>query len=167
VRRRELIQLIAGTTVASPVTTRAQEPGHTYRLGFLIPTERETPVVAAFFDELRRFGFIEGQNLTVVPGGFAVRGARLAETAAAVVKASPDAIVCGPDRYAQTLQEATRTVPLICLAEDMVAEGLVASLARPGGNTTGISLLSPEARRQATVPSDGGGAQRAPDRGPG
>src|SRR5262249_52895564 len=61
-----------------------------------------------------------------------------------LVKAEPDAIVSGADVHTRALQHATRTIPLIAMTEDMVAAGFVASLARPGGNTTGISLLSPE-----------------------
>jgi len=96
------------------------------------------------FDEMRRLGFIEGQNLAVVPGSFGFDRDQLAKAAAAVVKASPDAIVCGPGPYARALQGATQIVPLVCMSDDMVGEGLVASLARPGANTTGISILSTE-----------------------
>jgi putative ABC transport system substrate-binding protein len=142
--RRELITLLGGTAAAWPIAARSQEPGRTYRLGFLIPAPRETAAAAAFFDELHLHGFIEGQNLTVLPGGFDVRNEQLAEHAAALVKAAPDAIVTGPELPMRVLQAATRTVPLIGMSEDMVAAGLVASFARPGGNTTGISLLSPE-----------------------
>ena len=100
--------------------------------------------MAAFFDELRLNGFIEGQNLTVIPGGFSVRNDQIAEVAATMVKAAPDAIVGGPELQLRALQAVTRTIPLIGMTEDMVAEGFAASLARPGGNVTGISLLSPE-----------------------
>ena len=142
-RRREFITLVGGAT-AWPLAAWAQQSDRTYRLGFLIPTSRQTPAVAAFFDELRLNGFIEGQNLTVVPGGFDVRNEELAERAAALVKAAPDAIIAGPELPLHALLEVTRTVPLIGMTEDMVAAGLAASLARPGGNITGISLLSPE-----------------------
>lgn len=64
--------------------------------------------------------------------------------AAAVVAASPDVIVCGPDNYAHTLGQATRTIPIITMTEDIVAVGLVTSFARPAGNITGFSLLSTE-----------------------
>jgi putative ABC transport system substrate-binding protein len=141
--RREFIALLGGTAAWS-VAAWAQEPGRTYRIGFLVPAPRETPAVAAFFDELRLNGFIEGQNLTVVPGGFDVRNEQLAEWAAVLVKAAPDAIVAGPELPLRALQALTRTVPLIGMTEDMVAAGLAASLARPGSNITGISLLSPE-----------------------
>jgi putative ABC transport system substrate-binding protein len=124
--------------------TRAQERNRVNRLGFLIPTPRDRPSIAAFFDELRIEGFIEGQNLEILPGGFDVRDEQIAELATALVKASPDAIVAGPERPLRALQNATRGVPLIGMSEDLVGEGLVSSLARPGANITGISLLSPE-----------------------
>jgi putative tryptophan/tyrosine transport system substrate-binding protein len=142
-RRREFVTLLGGAA-AWPLTVRAQEAGRSYRLGFLLPIGRDTPTVAAALDELRRFGFVEGENLTIVPGGFDVSTDLLPESAAAIVKAEPDAIVSGPDLYTRALQQATRTIPLIGMTEDMVGGGLVVSLARPGGNTTGISLLSPE-----------------------
>ena len=142
-RRREFITGLAGAA-AWPLTARAQESGRIYRLGFAIPVGRDSPAITAFFDELRLAGFIEGQNLSVVPNGFGVHNDRLTEQAVAVVDAMPDAILTGPDNYARIYQQLTRTIPIIAMTEDMVGAGLVASLARPGGNTTGISLLSPE-----------------------
>ena len=142
-RRREFITLLGGAGTW-PLAAHAQEPGRTYRIGFLIPSPRNRPPVAALFDELRLNGFIENQNVEVLPGGFDVPNRQLAELAATLVKAAPDAIVAGPELPLRALQTATRTVPLIGMSEDLVAEGLVASLARPGGNITGISLLSPE-----------------------
>ena len=142
-KRREFISLLAGTALA-PLAASAQETGRTYRLGAMIPVGRQVPAIAAFFDEMRLFGFVEGQNLTVLPNGFDVRNDELAERAEALVKAAPDAIISGPDNYTRALQQLTRTIPLVAMTEDMVRAGLVGSLARPGGNTTGISLLSPE-----------------------
>jgi putative tryptophan/tyrosine transport system substrate-binding protein len=142
--RRTFITLIGGTAAAWPLAARAQEPGRTYRLGFLLPTARQTPQVEAFFDELRLNGFIEGRNLVVVPAGFEATDDNLSERAAALVNASPDAIIAGPAPPLRALRPITRSVPLVGMSEDMVGEGLVASLARPGGNVTGISLLSPE-----------------------
>jgi len=143
-KRREFITLLGGAA-AWPLVSQAQEAGRTYRLGVLVPTvSRQTPPVLALLDELRRNGFVEGQNLTVVFGGFEVANEQLPEAAAALVKAAPDVIIAGPQLPLRALQAATRTVPLVGMSEDMVAEGLVTSLARPGGNITGISLLSPE-----------------------
>ena len=142
--RRQFISAFGGAAVTWPLVARAQESGRTYRLGFLIPTPRESPVVAAFFDELRRNGFVEGQNLIVIPGGFAIPNDQIANFAASLVAALPDVIVAGPELPLRALQRLTRTIPLIGITEDMVGDGLVASLARPGGNITGMSLLSPQ-----------------------
>ena len=142
-RRREFIAGLGGA-IAWPIVLRAQDPGRTYRVGFIVPSSRDRPPVDDFFDELRLKGFIENQNLEVLPGGFDVRDEQIADLAAALVKARPDAIVAGPERPLRALQALTRTVPLIGMSEDLVAEGFVTSLARPGANITGISLLSPE-----------------------
>jgi putative ABC transport system substrate-binding protein len=142
--RREFVALLGGAAMGWPLALHAQEPGRVYRLGFFVPSGRKTPWVLAFLDEFRLNGFIEGQNLTIVPGGFDAQVDLLAERAEAVVNAAPDAIVGGPEPQLRALQARTRTIPLIGMTNDMVADGLVKSLARPGGNTTGISLLSPE-----------------------
>ena len=141
-RRRHFITLLSGAA-AWPLAACAQDNGRTYRLGFLLPSSRHG-AVDAFFDELRLNGFVEGKNLVVMPGGFEATDDNLAERAAALVNAAPDAIVAGPAPPLRALQAITRTIPLIGMSEDMVGEGLVASLARPGANITGISLLSPE-----------------------
>jgi putative ABC transport system substrate-binding protein len=143
-KRREFIKVLGGAAAAWPLAARAQESGRTYRLGFLVPSPKDSQSMAAFFDELRREGFIEQQNLEILPGGFDTASEKLAELAGVLAKAMPDAIVAGPALPLRALQAATQTVPLIGLSEDLVAEGLVASLARPGGNITGISLLAPE-----------------------
>ena len=145
-RRREFITLLGGAaaTTASSFAAPGQEPGRIYRLGAMIPVGQQTPAIIAFFDEMRLFGFIEGQNLMVLPNGFGVRNDELVERAEALVKAAPDVIISGPDNYTRVLQQRTLTIPLVAMTEDMLRAGLVTSLARPGGNITGISLLSPE-----------------------
>jgi putative tryptophan/tyrosine transport system substrate-binding protein len=142
-RRRDFIKVIAGSAAIRSLAARAQEH-RIYRLGFLVPPPRTAPAVTAFFDELRQNGFAEGDNLTIIPGGFEVADDHLADQAAAVIKAAPDAIVAGPELPLQALQALTHTVPIVGMSEDMVAGRFVRSLARPGGNITGISLLSPE-----------------------
>lgn len=142
-KRREFITGLAGATIA-PFAASAQQPGRIYKLGCLIPAERTSPGIAAFFDEMRLNGFIEGQNLEPTPNGFGVLRDRIDSMVAAILRSSPDAIIAGPDRYTQAFREATKTIPIVAMSEDLVSEGLVASLARPGGNVTGISILSPE-----------------------
>src|ERR1700694_2330091 len=102
-RRREFMALI-GAAATWPRPAGAQETGRTYRLGFLIPAGRETLAISALFDELRLNGFIEGQNLTIVWGDFAASKDELAERAAALVKAAPDAILAGPELPLRALQ---------------------------------------------------------------
>src|SRR5262245_33131640 len=91
-RRRAFITLLGGAAAAWPLAAGAQQPGRTYRLGILAPSGPGAPPIIAFFDELRRSGFIEGQNLTVIPGGLGIRDDQNAEFAAALVKAAPDVI---------------------------------------------------------------------------
>jgi putative tryptophan/tyrosine transport system substrate-binding protein len=140
-RRRDFLGFLGA--VAWPLGARSQESGRVYRLGFLIPSGREAPPIVAFFDELRHHGFVEGQNLRVVPGGFGVKDDQIPELAIALAKAQPDVIVSAGEPTRE-LQKITSTIPLLAMSEDMLADGLVQSLARPGGNTTGLSILSPD-----------------------
>jgi putative tryptophan/tyrosine transport system substrate-binding protein len=138
-RRREFLTALGGALL--PIAAHAQEPGRVYRLGIVIPATRES--IAGFFDELRIAGFVEGQNLTVT-GFYSVPGDNSDDAIATVVSAAPDVILGGPETYARRLRAATRTIPLDCMSEDLVGEGFAASLAKPGGNVTGVSLLTPE-----------------------
>jgi putative ABC transport system substrate-binding protein len=138
--RRKFI-LALGNIATLPFAAHAQEAGRVYRLGILIPATRES--ITPFFDELRTGGFVEGQNLDVI-GSYSVRAEQIADATAALMKAAPDVILCGPETYVRVLREATHTIPLDSMSEDLVGEGFAASLAKPGGNITGVSLLSPE-----------------------
>jgi putative tryptophan/tyrosine transport system substrate-binding protein len=147
-RRREFVTLIAGVAVAQPFTTLAQEPGRIYRLGVLWPFPRDVPGarggVVAIFDELRRQGFIEGKNLTIEYRAWAPHVERISEYAAELVKAQVDFIVAGGPLAIRAAQQATKTIPIVALTDDMVGAGLVNSMARPNGNTTGVSILATE-----------------------
>jgi len=145
-KRREFLGLVGSfASVAWPIAAHTQEAGRIYRLGFLTGRPRAIPEYDAFFDELRRNGFIEGQNLIVDARGFGVRFQQFAEIAAALVRSNPDVIFGGGgDSAMHALKAATQTVPIVGGAEDMVTSGLVTSLSRPGGNITGFSMLSPE-----------------------
>ena len=77
-------------------------------------------------------------------GRYGVRAEQIAESVAELMKAEPEVVLSGPETYLRALQTATRTISLDSMSEDLVGEGFVASLAKPGGNVTGISLLSPE-----------------------
>ena len=94
-RRREFIALLGGAAGISLNTAPlyAQETGRIYRIGFVSAAPREEAWYTAFFEELHGLGFVEGQNLTVITGGFGVRNELLSEVAAALGRAAPDAIV--------------------------------------------------------------------------
>ena len=140
-RRREFLGVLGGAAVGCSRPVHAQETGHIYRLGILIPATRAS--IAAFFDELSSNGFVEGQNLVVI-GNYSVRAEQIADGVRALMKAAPDVILCGPETYVRALQAATLTISLDSMSEDLVGEGFAASLAKPGRNVTGVSLLSPE-----------------------
>jgi putative ABC transport system substrate-binding protein len=147
-RRREFIKAIlylGGASAFSQLGASAEEGERIYRIGILSLLPREVPQFAAFFDELRHLGFIEGQNVMVHPGGFGLHQDQLPAKAAELAQAKVDVILInGGGVTIRAAQQATTTIPIVGLADDMVAEGLVRSLAHPGGQTTGISILAPE-----------------------
>jgi len=144
VRRRAFITLLGGAVVSSTTAQPliAQEAGRTYRLGGLYLTQRASPQYPALFDELQRLGFVEGQNLLVDGHGYGLRADQLAEHASEVVKAQIDVILCAGDAAIRAAQQVTKTIPILAVTDDMVGSGLVRSLAKPDGNTTGVSLLA-------------------------
>jgi putative ABC transport system substrate-binding protein len=145
-RRRKFITLFGGTALAWPLAARAQELGRIYRLGVLSfnPRTRTVPYYDAMFNELRRLGFAEGQNLTVEWHQFGPRPDLLPEFAADLVKVRVDVIYAVGDFAIRAAQRATTTIPILGVANDIVGSGLVNSLARPDGNTTGFSIFAPE-----------------------
>jgi len=143
-RRREFIIFVGGAAATWPLSAMAQEPGRVYRIAVVISTGRDEPPTLAFLDELRAQGFVEGKNLEFAFDGFRFNNEQAAAAVPAIVKAAPDAIVIAGDFIAEKFKEATKSIPLIVMTEDMVAAGFAASLARPGGNITGISLMSPD-----------------------
>ena len=142
-RRRELIALM-GASVAWPFAAMAQQTGRTYRLGVLFAGPRSLPTFGAMIEELRRFGFIEGKNLTIDFRSYASHTDLIPEFAAELVKAHVDVILVNGDAAIRAAQKATTTIPILAGSDDMVGAGLVNSMARPGGNTTGVSILATE-----------------------
>ena len=131
-----------GGGAASPFAAMAQEPGRTYHMGCLLPNPPNEYV--AFFDGLRRRGFIEGQNLTVEYRAYGQHVDLIPQYAAELVKARVDVIAGSGDEAVRALQQATKTIPIVGMVSDMLWSGLVTSLARPDGNTMGVSMLTVE-----------------------
>jgi putative tryptophan/tyrosine transport system substrate-binding protein len=143
-RRRDFVALM-GASITWPHAARAQQVGRNYRLGCLLPLTRDAPINVAFFDELRRRGFIEGQNLTVEYRAYGLRVDLISEYAAELVNARVEVIVTAGDvATVRALQQATKTIPILAMTDDMVRLGLVTSMARPDGNTTGVSIFALE-----------------------
>lgn len=146
-RRREFIAL-AGGAAASPLVARAQQPTKTKRIAIVGPTDELVAttnplydrVSTTFFDELSRFGFIEGKNLVVGKYSAAGQPERFASLAREVVDTHPDAIYALSSFLSLPFKAATTTIPIVCITSDPVAAGLVSNLARPGGNITGSSV---------------------------
>jgi putative ABC transport system substrate-binding protein len=144
VRRREVLGLIAGVSagvLARPRFGLAQAPGRIYRVGIMAATQQDEVPWPPFFDELSRLGFIKGKNLEI-DGHFSMHDETAGGVAAALAGNRVDAIVTGG--YARTRAAQTTSIPILTVGDDLVLMGLVSSLAHPGGNTTGISILATE-----------------------
>lgn len=127
-----------------PLGARAQESGRTYRIAYLGPSPQGAPPQAAFLEALDKLGFVEGKNLEVDRRGFGRRPEQFMQAAEQLVEAKPDLILCGGPQPGRAAQQMTTTIPLLVNTDDMIGEGLVASIAHPGGNTTGVSVHSPD-----------------------
>jgi putative ABC transport system substrate-binding protein len=142
---KRILGLVLGAMLfALCVYAQAQQPKKVPRIGFLTlvasPSAREV-----FQQGLRDLGYVEGQNIVIEYRHAAGRAERLPELAAELVRLNVDVIVVAASQSTLAAKKATQTIPVIFTGVgDPVAQGLVASLARPGGNITGLASLSPE-----------------------
>jgi hypothetical protein len=143
-RRRDFITILGGASATLPFAAKAQQTVRTYRLGVLLPLTQHAPINVAFLDELRRGGFIEGQNLGVEWRAFAEHFDRMSLYAAELVKARVDVITTATDEAIRALQQVTKTTPIVAITDDMLGSGFVNSVARPDGNITGVNILGRE-----------------------
>jgi len=147
-RRREFISLVGGAAAAWRVAAHAQDAGRTYHLGMMFPFPREAResfgIVDALMDELRRSGFVEGQNLVVEYRAWAAHLDLISDYAAELVKRPLDVLAAGGTPAARAAQKATNAMPILAITDDMIGEGVVRSMARPEGTTTGVSILATE-----------------------
>jgi ABC-type uncharacterized transport system substrate-binding protein len=148
-RRRELITLLGGAAVAWPLTAQAQQGAKVPRIGYLVTGSVESPearaTVDAFRQGLRERGYVEGQTILIEYRWADGRIERFPRLANELASLKLDLIVAQNTPAARAVQHATTTTPVVvAVMGDPVEDGLVASLARPGGNVTGLTFLGPE-----------------------
>jgi putative ABC transport system substrate-binding protein len=127
------------------VPAEAQRSEKIHRIAVLSPGTQPRPVIEAFKQGLRDFGYVEGKNILLEYRYADWKLERLPELAAELVRLKPDVIFVHSVTAAQAVKRATTTIPVVVgTAGDLVQDGIVTNLARPGGNITGLTLLSPE-----------------------
>jgi ABC-type uncharacterized transport system substrate-binding protein len=141
-RRRDFITLLGGVAVTWPLATRAQQPGRVHRVGIFSTTGRDRVwhLHQTLIESLRELRYVEGQNV-VFENRFAEgKMERLASIAAELVSLRPDVIVVGPNTSVRAVMQASGAIPIVMTySAEPVANGLVTSLSRPGGNITGFT----------------------------
>ena len=145
-RRRDFITAF-GIAATWPVAARAQQPTKMKRIAYVnssgmvsVISASGRPTYRGFFEELGRLGYVEGQNLGVERYSGEGRPERYAELARDVVNTHPDLILAVGGRLSLDFKMATTTIPIVTIIIDPIALGLVASIARPGGNITGVAI---------------------------
>jgi putative tryptophan/tyrosine transport system substrate-binding protein len=146
-RRRDFIVALGGA-VAMPLAARAQQRATPQRMAMFHPSIPPALLTEtgggsawrAFFGELRRLGYVEGQNLIIERYWAEGRHDRYADVAREIVTRNPDVIVTGTNPVVTVFKAATGTIPIIAFMLDPLQAGLVSNLNRPGGNLTGITL---------------------------
>jgi ABC-type uncharacterized transport system substrate-binding protein len=143
--KREFITLVSGAVAAWPLAARAQQAAKKYTVGILSAGSEMTALSAAFSDALRELGWVEGRNVVFEYRYAEDRPERLPELAADLVRLKVDVIAAAGTLAPLAAKRATATIPIVMTAAgDPLGSGLVASLARPGGNVTGMSLMAPD-----------------------
>src|SRR6266849_5528424 len=145
-RRRDFITAL-GTAATWPLAARAQQPAKMKRIAYVNSSGEVSAISASgrptyrvFFEELSRLGYVEGQNLGVERYSGEGRPERYAELARDVVNTHPDLILAVAARLSLDFKMATTTIPIVSMINDPIALGLAASIARPCGNITGVTI---------------------------
>jgi ABC-type uncharacterized transport system substrate-binding protein len=146
-RRREFIALLGGGVTAWPLAARAQQTERIRRVGILMPLRESDPEsqlrLAAFSQTLRQIGWVEGQTVALEKRFSDGNPARLRPLATELVQANVDVIVTQAAEPVEALRHATTSIPIVMASVgDAVGAGYVASLAHPGGNITGLTLVA-------------------------
>jgi ABC-type uncharacterized transport system substrate-binding protein len=142
-RRREFITLLGGAAAAWPLAARAQQGERVRRIGWLSPGSGPGDLIRSFLQGMRELGYVEGKNLIVEYRWAAGKNERLEEFARELVQTGVDLIVTGGTPATLAAKQATQTIPIVfATAGGPVDKGLVSSLRHPGGNVTGLALVT-------------------------
>jgi putative ABC transport system substrate-binding protein len=145
INRRAFIFATTGGLLAAPLAAEAQQAGKVPRIGCLALNPAANPHLhEAFRQGLRDLGYVEGRNVVIEYRDAEGKPERLPALAAELVALKVDVLVAQPTVAALAAKQATRTLPIVFPVAEPVTSGLVTSLARPGGNITGLSILAPE-----------------------
>jgi putative ABC transport system substrate-binding protein len=144
--RRSFIGTLTGGLLAAPLAAGAQQAGKVPRMGWLVADlAAKSHMTEAFLQGMRDLGYVQDHNLVIEYRDAGGKLERLPALAAELVALKVDVILTGGTAQALAAKQATRTIPIVFAgAADPVTDGLVTSLARPGGNVTGTSMLAPE-----------------------
>jgi putative ABC transport system substrate-binding protein len=141
-KRRDFISLLGGAA-AWPLAARAQQSERTRRIGVLLVSGPEP--LGPFREALADLGYVEGKNIQIEVRSAQGQDTRLLELAAELVRTRVDVIIAVQTPAAHAAKNATRDIPIIVMAGDPIATGLISNLARPDGNLTGLSATAAEA----------------------
>jgi putative ABC transport system substrate-binding protein len=147
-RRRKFVTLLAGSTLSLPLSAWAQRSTKIYRIAFLHPSHPVAEMTQnsslryyrAFFDEFRRLGYVEGQNVLIERFSGEGKVEKYAALVNEVVSRNFDLVFAFTAWIAVPLKKATSTTPIVSISSDPINNGLIKSFAHPGGNLTGVSV---------------------------
>ncbi|HKD42921.1 MAG TPA: ABC transporter substrate-binding protein [Myxococcaceae bacterium] len=145
--RRAFIAMVGGCVLTAPLVAEAQRAGKSVTVGYLgnSSPSLEANLVDAFRDGLRQLGYVEGRNLIIEFRWADGQQERYATVAQELVRLKPDIILTAGTQGTVAAKQATQSIPIVtAVVGEPVAAGLVSSLAKPGGNVTGLSTLAPE-----------------------
>jgi putative ABC transport system substrate-binding protein len=142
-RRREFVKLVSGAVLAWPPAARAQQPEKMHRIGFLTLSSGPSPSTEGFQRGLSQLGYVEGQNVIILYRWAAGRKDRLVDLAKELLQLKVDLFASQSTEAITAIRSINETIPIVMTSiSDPIGNKLIASFARPGGNTTGMTLSS-------------------------
>jgi putative ABC transport system substrate-binding protein len=146
ISRKSIVHFALGGAMVLAFTflAQAQQAKKIPRIGVLRPGSPADPSVDPLRQGLRELGYVEGKNIVIEYRYAEGKLDRLPDLVTEMVRLRPDVIVVGSTRVAEAAKQATSTIPIVVIGGDVVGAGLVSSLARPGGNVTGLTAISPD-----------------------